>query len=171
MEDDVLAEARSFFNLVREASNQGDVDLILAKILAAGSKHVSLVNAHLAKNGVRPGWDGHLDVAVREAMDALHLADDKFQKLKSLSLQLKVLVKERRLKKRTCSQCGTTVPLSARAFAYCAGCRHESVARQDRPRFCSVECQRAHWVAGHMHACLCQHIFPLCFTRTGKNQF
>ena len=60
MEDDVLAEARSFFNLVREASNQGDVDLVLAKILAAGSKHISLVNAHLAKNGVRPGWDGHL---------------------------------------------------------------------------------------------------------------
>ena len=54
MEDDVLAEARSFFNLVREASNQGDVDLILAKILAAGSKHISLVDAHLAKNGLRP---------------------------------------------------------------------------------------------------------------------
>ena len=97
------------------------------------------------------------DVAVRDAMDALHLADDKFQKLKSLSLQLKDLVKERRLKKRTCSQCGTTVPLSARAFAYCAGCRHESVARKDRPRFCSVECQRAHWFAGHVHVCPCAH--------------
>ena len=64
---------------------------------------------------------------------------------------------ESQLKKRMCSQCGTTVPLSARAFAYCAGCRHESVARKDRPRFCSVECQRAHWVAGHMHACPCAH--------------
>ena len=56
MEDDVLAEARSFFNAIREATNQG-LDLALAKILAAGSKHVSLVNAHLAKNGLRPESD------------------------------------------------------------------------------------------------------------------
>ena len=56
MEDDVLAEARSFFNAVREATNQG-LDLALAKILSAGSKQISLVDAHLAKNGLRPESD------------------------------------------------------------------------------------------------------------------
>ena len=67
-------------------------------------------------------------------------------------------MKESQLKKRTCSQCGTTVPLSARAFPYCGGCRRSSVARKDRPRFCGFECQRAHWVAGHMYECPCTHL-------------
>ena len=58
-------------------------------------------------------------------------------------------------KKRTCSHCGTTAPLSARAFPYCGGCRHSDVARKDRPRSCSEECQRAHWLAGHMNECPC----------------
>ncbi len=56
-------------------------------------------------------------------------------------------------KKRTCSHCGTTAPLSARAFAYCGGCRHSAVPRLDRPRYCGEECQRAHWLAGHMDEC------------------
>ena len=54
-------------------------------------------------------------------------------------------------KKRTCSMCGKTAPNSSRAFDYCGGCRH--VPRVDRPRYCSEECQRAHWLAGHMNEC------------------
>ena len=57
--------------------------------------------------------------------------------------------------KRTCSHCGTTAPLSARTFPYCGGCRDPSIPRVDRPRYCSEECQRAHWLAGHMDRCLC----------------
>ena len=56
-------------------------------------------------------------------------------------------------KKRTCSHCGTTAPFSSRAFPYCGGCRHSAVPRLDRPRYCSEECQRAHWLAGHMDEC------------------
>ena len=58
-------------------------------------------------------------------------------------------------KKRTCSHCGTTAPLSSRAFPYCGGCRHSAVPHVDRPRYCSEECQRAHWLAGHCHECPC----------------
>ena len=58
-------------------------------------------------------------------------------------------------KKRTCSHCGTTAPLSSRAFPYCGGCRHSAVPRVGRPRYCSEECQRAHWLAGHMDECPC----------------
>ena len=60
-------------------------------------------------------------------------------------------VKQRQ--KRTCSMCGKTAPNSSRAFDYCGGCRH--VPRVDRPRYCSEECQRAHWLAGHMNECPC----------------
>ena len=56
-------------------------------------------------------------------------------------------------KKRTCSMCGKTAPNSSRAFDYCGGCRHSAVPRVDRPRYCSEECQRAHWLAGHMNEC------------------
>ena len=39
---------------------------------------------------------------------------------------------------------------------YCGGgCRHSDVPREDRPRYCSEECQRAHWLAGHCHECQC----------------
>ena len=58
-------------------------------------------------------------------------------------------------KKRTCSMCGKTAPNSSRAFDYCGGCRHSAVPRVDRPRYCSEECQRAHWLAGHMDECPC----------------
>ena len=60
-----------------------------------------------------------------------------------------------RLKKRTCSHCGKTGPHSQLSFAYCCSCRHPSVARADRPRYCSVECQHAHWLAGHKDECPC----------------
>ena len=58
-------------------------------------------------------------------------------------------------KKRTCSMCGKTAPNSSRAFSYCGGCRNSDVPRVDRPRYCSEECQRAHWLAGHMNECTC----------------
>ena len=58
-------------------------------------------------------------------------------------------------KKRTCSMCGKTAPNSSRAFPYCGGCQHSAVPRVDRPRYCSEECQRAHWLAGHMDECPC----------------
>jgi len=57
--------------------------------------------------------------------------------------------------KRTCSMCGKTAPISSRAFDYCGGCRDPSIPRVDRPRYCSEDCQRAHWLAGHMDRCLC----------------
>ena len=59
------------------------------------------------------------------------------------------------LMKRTCSYCGTTGPLSQVSFAYCGGCRDSRVAREDRPRYCSEACQRAHWAAGHKDECPC----------------
>ena len=61
------------------------------------------------------------------------------------------------LKKRTCSMCGKTAPNSKPAFEYCGGCRHASIPRVDRPRYCSEACQRAHWLAGHAHKCRCVH--------------
>ena len=62
----------------------------------------------------------------------------------------------KQIQKRTCSHCGTTAPLSARAFPYCGGCREDpNIPRVDRPRYCSEECQRAHWLAGHMNECPC----------------
>ena len=62
-------------------------------------------------------------------------------------------LREKQLRKRTCCVCAKTVPLTSHAFAYCGGCRHASIRRVDRPRYCSEACQRAHWLAGHMHFC------------------
>ena len=59
----------------------------------------------------------------------------------------------KQVKKRTCSYCGAATPFSARAFPYCGGCRNSDLPRVDRPRYCSEECQRAHWRAGHMDEC------------------
>lgn len=64
------------------------------------------------------------------------------------------LLRLKQRKKRTCSQCGASAPLSSRALPYCGGCR--SVPRVYRHRYCSEECQRAHWLAGHMHECPCE---------------
>ena len=61
------------------------------------------------------------------------------------------------LKKRTCSHCGRTGPLSQRSFAYCGGCRQPGVAREHWSRYCSEACQRAHWAAGHQDECPCAH--------------
>ena len=71
-------------------------------------------------------------------------------------LRNKAAMRRRRailLKKRTCSMCGKTAPNSKPAFEYCGGCRHATIPRADRPRYCSEACQRAHWLAGHMHEC------------------
>ena len=77
-------------------------------------------------------------------------------KIKSMELEKKrndLIMKK--IKKRRCSVCGISAPYSSRALDYCGGCRHPSVARADRPRYCSVECQRAHWAAGHKDECPC----------------
>ena len=78
--------------------------------------------------------------------------DETSRNLANLKVQWSVHRAKQR-KKRTCSHCGTTAPLSARAFPYCGGCRNSDVPRVDRPRYCSEECQRAHWLAGHMNEC------------------
>ena len=64
-------------------------------------------------------------------------------------------------KKRTCSHCGKTGPLSEISFAYCGGCRNSGVARKHWMRYCSEACQRAHWHAGHKDVCprLCSFSF------------
>jgi len=64
-------------------------------------------------------------------------------------------------KKRTCSHCGKTGPLSEVSFAYCGGCRNSGVARKHWMRYCSEACQRAHWHAGHKDVCplLCSFSF------------
>ena len=77
-------------------------------------------------------------------------------KIKSMELEKKrndLIMKK--IKKRRCSICGISAPYSSRALDYCGGCRHPSVARADRPRYCSVECQRTHWAAGHKDECPC----------------
>ena len=77
-------------------------------------------------------------------------------KIKSMELEKKrndLIMKK--IKKRRCSVCGISAPYSSRALDYCGGCRHPSVARADRPRYCSVECQRLHWLAGHKDECPC----------------
>ena len=80
--------------------------------------------------------------------------DEFSRKMESCNREWSVY-REKQRKKRTCSHCGTTAPFSSRAFPYCGGCRHSDVARKDRPRYCSEECQRAHWLAGHMNKCPC----------------
>ena len=67
--------------------------------------------------------------------------------------------REKQLLKRTCSLCGKTAALSSRAFSYCSGCRDADVAaggvrvRWHWARYCSDECQRAHWLARHADEC------------------
>ena len=57
------------------------------------------------------------------------------------------------LQKRTCAHCGITGPLSQVSFACCGGCRDSGLGREHWTRYCSEACQRAHWLAGHMHFC------------------
>ena len=78
--------------------------------------------------------------------------DEFSRKMESCNREWSVY-REKQRKKRTCSHCGTTAPLSARAFPYCGACRNSDVPRVDRPRYCSEDCQRAHWLAGHMNEC------------------
>ena len=87
----------------------------------------------------------------RQAMTAVEakLRAEIFERWEKTTPRLRAI----QLKKRTCSMCGKTAPNTTRSFAYCGGCRHSSIPRADRPRFCSEECQRAHWLAGHVHEC------------------
>ena len=84
--------------------------------------------------------------ASREAQDALTRLEKEQADFRAIML-----------KKRTCSHCGRTGPLSQRSFAYCGGCRDSGVARADWSRYCSEAFQRAHWAAGHKDECPCTH--------------
>ena len=84
--------------------------------------------------------------ALREAQDAL-------TRLEKEQADFRAIMH----KKRTCSHCGRTGPLSQVSFAYCGGCRDSGVARVDWSRYCSEACQRAHWLAGHKDECPCAH--------------
>jgi len=99
------------------------------------------------------------DAASIEAISqSEELAREKLEEARNIFRQMK---KDRRairacmLKKRTCSHCGKTAPLSQLSFAYCGGCRHSGVAREHWTRYCSEACQSAHWAAGHKDECPC----------------
>ena len=101
------------------------------------------------------GSPDFLDVLRREcremkkgfaAMDAAAELE-KRQKKEATILHM---VKQRR--KRRCSHCHATVPLTSWALPYCSGCG-ASVRREDRPRYCSEACQCAHWHAVHRDMC------------------
>ena len=97
---------------------------------------------------------GNLRDAEKNFVEAKEVYDSQVRLRESLKQACREYRAKQR-KKRTCSHCGTTAPFSSRAFPYCGGCRHSDVARKDRPRYCSEECQRAHWLAGHMNECPC----------------
>ena len=97
---------------------------------------------------------GNLRDAEKNFVEAKEVYDSQVRLRESLKQACREY-RAKQLKKRTCSRCGTTAPFSSRAFPYCGGCRHSDVPRDDRPRYCSEECQRAHWLAGHMNECPC----------------
>ena len=76
----------------------------------------------------------------------------------SLAKQTRREIRAMQLRKRTCCVCAKIVPLSSRALAYYGGCRHASVARKDRPRYCSEACERANWTDGHNRVCPNAHL-------------
>ena len=99
-------------------------------------------------------------VAMTKIDAALEDMESEHEQLKALRALTKKKIsemKESQLKKRTCSMCGKTTPKCFDSLLYCGGCRHPSVARADRPRYCSEACQRAHWLAGHKNECPCGH--------------
>ena len=91
----------------------------------------------------------------REVLAEAILALGTGRKLLRTEEQLRLQVQKKQREKRTCSMCGKTVPNYFRSFFYCGGCRQPSVAREYWTRYCSVECQRAHWAAGHKDKCPC----------------
>ena len=86
-------------------------------------------------------------------LEALRAAQAAFTRLEEEQAEFRAIM----LKKRTCSHCGKTGPLSQVSFAYCGGCRDSGVARVDWSRYCSEACQRAHWTVGHKDECPCAH--------------
>jgi len=113
---------------------------------------VALIQAHVQALRAGPRRRRNLrDEEKRLEISKKHF-DNTSRNLKHLKVQWSVH-RAKQVKKRTCSHCGAAAPLSARAFPYCGGCRRSAVPRVDRPRYCSEECQRAHWLAGHMNEC------------------
>ena len=93
-----------------------------------------------------------MDLITQQLDNARDVLEDAIADQKKMERRVR---KADMLKKRTCSHCGKTGPLSQLSFAYCGGCRHAGIARIDLPRYCSEACQRAHWAAGHKHECPC----------------
>jgi uncharacterized protein YecA (UPF0149 family) len=91
------------------------------------------------------------DAATIEPITAtLNRTRDRIRKAEGMILETKKrrrAIRAKMRKKRTCSHCGKTGPLSEIAFAYCGGCGEQ--------RYCSEACQRAHWLAGHKDECPC----------------
>ena len=93
-----------------------------------------------------------MDLITQQLDNARDVLEDAIADQKKMEKRVR---KADMLKKRTCSHCGKTGPLSQLSFAYCGGCRHAGIARIDLPRYCSEACQSAHWAAGHKHECPC----------------
>ena len=55
----------------------------------------------------------------------------------------------RSLARRVCIHCFSSVPLSAPSLRICAGCHG--------PRYCSLDCAKAHWRGGHRDVCSRAH--------------
>lgn len=63
--------------------------------------------------------------------------------------------------RRRCSACGICCSMTDHHFHVCAGCPRadfddpeiQEIRSKMRPRFCSVNCQREHWLSGHKDAC------------------
>ena len=93
-----------------------------------------------------------LPEAEERLQQAVITAEETAQLFRKYKAKMRKL-RAKQLCKRTCWVCAKTVPLSSHAFG--GGCRHASIRRVDRPRYCSEACQRAHWAAGHKDECPC----------------
>ena len=139
-----------------------------AAILRSRSIVLKVTRVKLLNKKKEHGPDRQTDGSTVDTCRSLHQgllpeAEERFQRLVAtveenaqIFRQHKAArrkLREKQLRKRTCWVCAKTAPLSSHAFAYCGGCRHASIPRVDRPRYCSEACQRAHWLAGHMHEC------------------
>ena len=107
--------------------------------------------------GPNPQDEAMARAKINAAVDDMDLAGQHLIALRALNKKIISEMKESQLKKRTCSMCGFTSPNCFDSMLHCGGCRHPSVARADRPRYCSEACQRAHWAAGHKDECPCAH--------------
>ena len=176
---DAFTEAAEWFRAARKSAQavyQLDPEELSA-FSGAGIRHVDAVKALMSSwpPSVRGTIRGHLmkwEMLIMRWMTAaaevqlVYGFDAETAKIAKMrrgfldSLQASQQeYREKQLLKRTCSLCGKTAALSSRAFSYCSGCRDADVAaggvrvRWHWARYCSDECQRAHWLARHADEC------------------